>query len=200
MEGLFEAIQRADSAVALWLNGWVGRFPAVDALVEVLVSDYLVPVLFSLVLVVLWFGGRTAEERERWQRTALHAAGALALANLAVSVANLFIFRPRPFAEHEVALLFYPPTDSSFPANPAAFAFAVAAAVARGHRGLGAVMYALATAYSLSRVYAGVFYPTDVVAGALIGLGTAAVAAFLARRLEPLPTWVLRRLRLLCLA
>ena len=41
---------QVDAAVVLWLNGWVGDLPWMDALIRLLVSDYLAPVLISLIL------------------------------------------------------------------------------------------------------------------------------------------------------
>ena len=50
-----------DGAIVRWLNGGVGRFAPLDALMEVLVSDYFVPVTGSLLLLGLWLYGRGAD-------------------------------------------------------------------------------------------------------------------------------------------
>ncbi len=189
-----------DAEVFLWLNGWVGRFAWVDVLMRLVVGDYLVPVLLSLVLFGLWFGARDPQQRTRLQYAVAAAAISLALVNLWISLINDVYFRPRPFTQYEVDLLFYAPTDSSFPANPAAIAFAVAAGLWGSVRRLGGVLFGVAALYGFSRVYAGVAYPLDVVAGGLLGI----VTAYLVRRalalLEPAPTYCLRLLRFLCLA
>jgi len=195
-----EAIKRADAAIVLWLNQWVGHFPPLDALVKITVSDYFVPMVLSLILLFMWFGGRDAQERDKYQRSAGRAMIALGLVNIAMLIVNLFVFRPRPFAEHDLALLFYQPTDSSFPAHPAALGFAVASGVWQGSHRLGKVCYGLAILWSASRVYAGVFYPTDIIGGALIGLGVSFLVALALRVLEPLPTLILRGARAIHLA
>ena len=56
-----------DEAVLLWLNGYVGRSSVLDGLMDVLVSDYLVPVLLSLALLALWFHGDSDADRLRNQ-------------------------------------------------------------------------------------------------------------------------------------
>jgi undecaprenyl-diphosphatase len=74
------------------------------------------------------------------------------------------------------------PTKLSFPSAHASTSFAGALAYSRA--GLPAVpLYALAVTLSLSRLYLGVHYASDVLAGALLGT---AVAAHLTRaRAEP---------------
>ena len=189
-----------DEKILLWLNSGVGRFEPLDTVVRALVSDYLVPVLFSLVLLGLWFWGADAQRRERCQRAVMVGMIGLGFASLAVMIINNNYFRARPFTEYELSLLFYAPTDPSFPANPAAIAFAVATGVWTASRRVGGVLYLVAALYVLSRVYAGVFYPSDVVAGALIGVVTSTLVIFGLRLIEPIPTLVLKMARALYLA
>ena len=54
--------------------------------------------------------------------------------------------------------------------------------------------------YGFARVYAGVHYPLDIVAGALIGAVMTVLVFKLRDLLEPLLTWVIKAARILCLA
>jgi len=67
------------------------------------------------------------------------------------------------------------PTSHSFPSGHAATSFACAATLARfvPTRASVVVLYLLAVAISYSRMYVGVHYPLDVLAGAIIGLAVA---------------------------
>jgi undecaprenyl-diphosphatase len=191
---------QADKAILLWLNGWVGRLPWLDAVVRLVVGDYLVPVLLALALLWLWFSGANATIRERNQRAVMTALMGLGLANLAVEALNQFLFRPRPFMDLQVTLLFYRPTDSSFPANPAAIAFAVATGVWLWNRRVGTSLAVIGTLFALARMYAGVSYPLDGIGGAAIGTAASLVAIGLLRLSEPLPTLALRLGRAIYLA
>ena len=195
-----ELLIQADESAFLWLNGWVGHFPALDAIARLVVSDYLVPAALSLILLGLWFSGGTLALRERNQRGVMAAVLGLALANLTVEAFNQFLFRPRPFSELEVSPLFYQPTDSSFPANPAAFGFAIAMGVWVWNRKAGSAMLVMAAAYSISRVYAGVFYPLDIIGGAAIGAVVSLLVAMTLHLAKPVPTLVLRFARSVYLA
>ena len=190
----------ADEIVFLWINGWVGRFPLLDRAVEWAVSDYLVPVSLALTLLGLWLAGEERAERQRHQIGVLVALSSMALASWAVMLINGVYFRPRPFVDHDVALLFYQPTDSSFPSNPAAAMFAIAAGVWGVNRQLGTALFLVAGLYGFARVYAGVHYPSDVIAAALIGVVVALLVFKLRDLLEPLPTMVIKAARILCLA
>lgn len=168
------------------INQHAGQTPVLDAIMRLLVNDFVLPTAMALLVVGLWFAGVSPAERRPRQRAAMQAAASLLLANLIVKLINLVYFRPRPFEAHPVNLLFYRPSDSSLPSNPAAAGFSLAVAVWLAHRRAGGVLLALATAWSLARVYCGVHYPLDVLAGAAVGGAAACLIAWLAPVLEQL--------------
>lgn len=98
-------------------------------------------------------------------------------------VLKLLFERPRPCQIAEGFSLIYCPPDPSFPSGHAASAFAAAAALAAFHPKLGAAALAFAGIEAFSRLYLGVHFPTDVLAGAAVGFASAAaVAAVMKRR------------------
>ena len=186
--------------IVAWLNGLLGRSPAVDDAVYLLVSDYFVPLCICFWMLGLWFQGGDAGKRDRNQRAVLAGAIGLGFANLAVLITNQFAFRDRPIAGLELTNLLYAATDSSFPSNPAAVAFAAAMAIWLGNRWAAAPVFALAGVWCLMRVMNGLFYPTDILAGAAIGASVGWATVIGLRRIEPVTTWVLEGARFLRLA
>lgn len=172
-----------DLHVFRWINGLAGQMPLLDALMRLLVNEPFVPTTMALILFWLWFDGESPEERANGQRAVIYAVLSLLVANIVVKACNLVYFRPRPFVDHEVNLLFYRPTDSSFPSNPAAVGFAFATGVWLLKRRVGLVMFVLAALFAFSRVFCGVHYPSDVLAGALIGLLSGALVGRVRRAL-----------------
>jgi undecaprenyl-diphosphatase len=72
------------------------------------------------------------------------------------------------------------PTDASFPSGHATVAFACAVTLALAVPRLAAPVLVLATAIAYSRVYLGVHYPLDVIAGAALGAAVAIALRLLA--------------------
>lgn len=167
------------------INGLAGQTPLADGLMRLLVNDYFIPTALCLLTVALWFAGASREERRRNQRVVLYTIVAVLLANLVVKLCDLVYFRPRPFSSQEVNLLFYRPSDSSLPANAAAVGFTFAGVAWQRYRWLGVVMGVLAGLFAFARIYCGVHYPLDVVAGAMVGALSAYVVGKGQRVLEP---------------
>jgi membrane-associated phospholipid phosphatase len=110
------------------------------------------------------------ERRPGWRRGAAVVAGTY-VANTAL---KLLVRRPRPQLP-DLPPLTGTPTQLSFPSAHAATSFAGAWRYSR--MGVPAVLlYGLAGKLALSRLYLGVHYPSDVVAGALLGSAIAAAA------------------------
>ena len=175
-----------DRRIFEWINGFVGTVPAFDEVMKLVVSDYLVPVSLALCLLALWFSGAGGLQRRRYQYAIVGAVFGVAVCNLSIELLNDLYFRPRPFVGNEIDMLFYRPTDSSFPANSAAAAFAFAVPVWLAHRRLGTLMLAAGALFAFSRVYAGVHYPLDVIGGAAIGTAGAVIGTYILRLLRPL--------------
>ncbi|MFE7170578.1 bifunctional phosphatase PAP2/diacylglycerol kinase family protein [Streptomyces sp. NPDC057616] len=136
---------------------------------------------------VLWFATAAAvaaTRTPRARRAAARGLASLSLASLAINtLGKRSVRRPRPVLD-PVPLgrqLKRQPITTSFPSGHAASAAAFAAGVALESPAWGAVVAPVAWSVALSRVYTGVHFPSDVLAGAALGVG----AAFALRGLVP---------------
>ncbi len=136
---------------------------------------------------VLWLvvAGVLAMRKGVTRRAALRGVAAIGGASFSASLVAKRLFpRRRPAAD----LLEVPrrltrrPTSSSFPSGHAASAAAFTTALAMESPRLAVAVAPVAAAVAYSRVHTGVHWPSDVAAGAAIGVG----AALLTRRWWPL--------------
>jgi undecaprenyl-diphosphatase len=93
-----------------------------------------------------------------------------------------FLFnRARPFIrDTEIAPLIRTPSSSSFPSGHSATAAAGAIALSAIYPAFAPALILSGFLVALSRVYLGVHYPFDILAGVLIGIASAAVVLVLA--------------------
>lgn len=97
---------------------------------------------------------------------------------------NIFC-RLRPcHIDGTVPLAVHMPSSYSFPSGHTGSSFAAAGAIFAFNKKWGLPALVLALVVGLSRMYLFVHYPTDVLAGALLGLLCAWVVAFLFREFE----------------
>ncbi|WP_328345577.1 bifunctional phosphatase PAP2/diacylglycerol kinase family protein [Streptomyces violaceus] len=135
----------------------------------------------------LWFAAAAAlaaSRTPRARRAATRGLASLSLASLAINtLGKRSVRRPRPALDPVplIRQLKRQPITTSFPSGHAASAAAFATGVALESPVWGAVVAPVAASVALSRVYTGAHFPSDVLAGAALGVG----AAFAVRGLVP---------------
>lgn len=136
---------------------------------------------------VLWFATAAviaASRTPRARRAALRGIASLSLASVTINtLGKRSVRRARPPLDPvpHVRRLGRQPITTSFPSGHAASAAAFATGVALESPAWGAVVAPVAFSVAMSRVYTGVHFPSDVLAGAALGAG----AAFAVRGLVP---------------
>ena len=122
---------------------------------------------------------------KRTRKIGLCCAIAMLLTYLTVNLALKPIFaRTRPYVLLEgLEILVKRPGDHSFPSGHSAHALAVSWAFFRvAKKKYGAPLLVLGVLVALSRLYVGVHFPTDVLAGGLMGMAMAEISVALCRK------------------
>lgn len=177
-----------DYSLEQWINGPAGSHPLWDTLM-IGVAGGAEPAF--ILLVVVWFLvgwlRRLPMDRRGAIAALLASGGAL---SINVILASIW-YRPRPYMVHpdQVHHLLSHSADSSFPSDHAAAAFAIATVLFAYRRFPGLITLIIAALVAYSRVYVGDHYPTDVIAGAVIGIG---VGYALVRWLSIIPQLIAR--------
>jgi undecaprenyl-diphosphatase len=179
-------MQAWDQNASLLLNGLAGR----TGWLEALGIFYAVPLIYVMAALGIM--------RAAWLVHRLDPIAALAVAGVPRAVfaaAAAFLgnqvfaayiwFRARPYVDLTgiERLIGEPGTPQSFPSGHASVAFAIAFTSLYVDPACGRWMLAGATLVALGRVFVGVHYPADVLAGAIVGLAWAVAARAAGRRL-----------------
>jgi len=184
-----------DQRLFEWING-LSDNAAMDDVMQFIANDYFVAVMLALMMLGLWFGGRSLDQRRLNQWGVVQASVGVGLTNLFIQILNLVLKvdpwdRPYIFDPNLKPVFGYLPTDPSFPANSAAVAFAFATGVFMGNRKAGVVMYIIAALWGFSRVYVGIHYPLDILGGAVIAIVITLISRKALLLFEPGPTLLL---------
>ncbi|MCE9541189.1 phosphatase PAP2 family protein [Candidatus Kaiserbacteria bacterium] len=162
-------MMNVDGAAFFFLYGFSGHSQTVDSLL-VFLSIYL-PII--LVVAAIFYMVLAAYPRREKEAAFISGLLSVALSRVAAGeTIRFFLPRERPmFAMHLQPL--FPEDSSSFPSGHALALFAVGGMLYAYNKKAGVLFNVLALAVCIARVASGVHYPSDILAGALIGSGCA---------------------------
>ena len=150
-----------DDRLVIWLNATARRHAVIRLIVSGL-ARWLASVEIALML-ALGVSGR--------RDSAVRMLFAVGLVYLSSDLLGTLWPRPRPFARLSgVEPLTQHTPARAFPSRHVASGLAMAAIGSRAHPWLGGAMSLVAWTLGVSRVAAGLHYPSDVVGGAALGV------------------------------
>jgi undecaprenyl-diphosphatase len=167
---MLDYIFSLDKTAFNWINGFAIKWPILDS-VAVFFAKYFEYFLLAFLLIIL-----AIKFRKNF--------GMVFRAVLSAVISRLFVteivrkiwFRPRPFVENHVNLLFpYNAQEASFPSGHASFYFALSTIIFIYNKKLGILFFVGSLLICLGRVFSGIHWPLDILTGIIIGVITALV-------------------------
>lgn len=179
MVNLLDTIRSYDLRLYLELYNLGLNHPTIESLYYFF-AKYGILIFFLSFIYLIW-------------RTRINALICSMLSMAIAGIIDLIIYiswqRPRPFVAH--ADVVAPETSkftvdiSSFPSSHTYIAFAIATSIfLYGHKKLGTFLFIIAILVAISRIGAGLHYPSDVIGGAMLGIFSGIVAYLAVHKMQ----------------
>lgn len=168
-----------DTQLVLFLNSLTSISPALDSII-IFFASYLAYVLIIAFAIFILFSGY--EWRKRFEALGVVLVSVFIARGVITELIRFFYHRPRPFIDLPIQPLFTDPAWS-FPSGHATFFFALATSVYLYNKKWGIGFYIATILMTISRVVAGIHYPSDIIAGALIGIAVVYTTFYFVRKL-----------------
>ncbi len=147
------------------IHGMSGRGYLIDA-AGIFVAQYLPYLIF---LAFLWLAFFQQGLRKKIFFLAEAAIVLILSRGLITEIIKFFYYSPRPFETMHFQSLI-PESGSSMPSGHAAFFFALATIIYFYNKRWGIWYFIISILVSLARIFVGVHWPFDIVAGAVVGI------------------------------
>jgi undecaprenyl-diphosphatase len=144
--------------------------------IAIFCAEYLGYLLLGVLFVFL------IKDFKKYQKIAGEALVSVILARLVIVEIIRFIwYQPRPFVENQVNLLLPYSPSASFPSGHAAFFFALSFLIYFYNKKAGLLLLSASFLIGISRVFCGLHWPADILAGALVGIFSALLVKKISR-------------------
>lgn len=145
------------------------RFQLLDHLF-MLITNTAKPIVVLAVIVLFTTG--IIKSNDKIKLTAIQMVGSLIVTTIIVLALKHFINRPRPYITYPLIWHVTADNDGSFPSGHTSVCFAIAAILSLNYRKRYIIIpfFVWAVLVAYSRLYLGLHYPSDVAAGAVIGM------------------------------
>jgi len=153
-----------DFTIFHWLNGFARENVCLDGIVIFFADRFSYIVFGSLILFLI-------KNYNKYRPMVIRAVVAGFGAWFGISeLIKLVWVRPRPFIQEQVNLILTHKPDGSFPSSHTSFFFAISTIVFIYNKKAGIVFYIASLLIGFSRVFVGIHWPSDILAGALVGI------------------------------
>src|SRR3989338_1470509 len=165
-----------NESIFLKINSWAGQNIWLDRFM-IFSADWLGYFFIGILILYLIHDRVTDTVLEKRNKNTemffISLAAAVIARFIFVELIRFFYYNPRPFLvlQNVYQLLDYE-AKSSFPSGHAAFYFALAAGVYLYNRKLGWIYFFGAVLMGFARVFSGIHWPVDIIAGAILGIIT----------------------------
>ena len=155
-----------DLVIFNFFHSLAGQSAAMNWLI-IFFGKYLAYILVLGAAVLLW---KENSWRHRIYKFALLALAVILSRGIVAEAIQFFFFRARPFVRLDLTPVFNHGNVASFPSGHASVFFALAFAIFLFNKKVGSVFLLGAALMGMARVAAGVHWPLDILAGAVVGI------------------------------
>lgn len=162
---LIYQVKFLDTKLFDWINGLAFKWYWLDfaGFIIVKYSEYFLVIVLFLLLAINF--------KKYWRMILEAIVVAIFTRFVLVEIIRWLWFRPRPFVMNSVNLLGdYNAKEASFPSGHASFYFALSTIVYFYNKKIGIIFYIASLCIVLARIFVGIHWPSDVLAGAIVGI------------------------------
>ena len=163
-----------DNRLYSWLHGLIGHSVYFDAAV-VFTAEYL-PVLLCIASAAFVYYSKSSRS-SKINLSVAALCSAVVARYVVTALVRLLVHRARPFTSPKAFSLFVT-SGSSFPSAHATVLFALGTVLFYYNKKAGCIFYGVSLLVCVARVIAGVHFPSDIIAGIVVGITTASLVLF----------------------
>jgi undecaprenyl-diphosphatase len=177
-----------NDAIFRAVNGLAGQWQPLDRFMAWSAHD--LAYVLGVIAIAAWL-----VNRHLGRPLAVRVVLSVGISMLIVHLIQIWYVEPRPFiALADVHQLVPHSADASFPSDHVTATAAATGPFVWSRARLGVLLLAGALLIAIARVYVGVHYPFDVLAGLVIGLGVSYVLSRVRTPFDGIERWVVQRL------